>query len=633
MAVYDFKTITGGGLRARSGSGPWRNTREDAFIEWDNANGIKFSPYEEGPMANMIVGTDTINVDGIAWSGTAADLVDKLISSFRKANSGSGGSGGDGLPSQTGQNGRYLTTSGTTASWATPPGGIEVSANKAGVNTATTPRLVYVTADESNNGDTSLYIHNGSMLKFLQTVAMLLIVFLLQAQTPQTSYIVASITQLKAYNGMANRVYVTETRTSYIISTKTADEANVYAGTGGKKWEKEVGKISADSTIDGATNKVLTAAERTKLSGIASGATANSTDAQLRDRSTHTGAQAISTISGLQPTLDSKYDSAATKLKIRDSLNVLRSLIASISGGSGGLTLAQLDSAFNANTFFAGNTKGTGDSLALVTANSLKLKRVAGSGPVTVTKTSDSLLTWGLNNLDSSKVTGLHTESYYNTKYAAYGSAGGTGTGLSYDTTTAFYFDTLSKRLVVKYGNVRRRFYADDSLTLGGGGGGGTAQNLLRYSEELDNNSVWFPGSITMTGNTTQAPDGTTTAETGEVTGDYGSLTQTVSVTPNTQYTFSFYAKRGTAPSMEYSVFNATASSDIVSRVNYYSLMNASTFTRISTTFTTPSGCTSIIVYPMRPLTQRGTVFLWGAQLNAGATAGTYTKTTASAIP
>ncbi len=41
----------------------------------------------------------------------------------------------------------------------------------------------------------------------------------------------------------------------------------------------------------------ITASERSKLSGIASGATANATDAQLRDRSTHTGTQTAATIS------------------------------------------------------------------------------------------------------------------------------------------------------------------------------------------------------------------------------------------------------------------------------------------------------------------------------------------------
>jgi hypothetical protein len=56
----------------------------------------------------------------------------------------------------------------------------------------------------------------------------------------------------------------------------------------------------------------MSAADKSKLDGVAAGATANSTDAQLRDRSTHTGSQAISTITNLQTTLDAKVD-ASTK--------------------------------------------------------------------------------------------------------------------------------------------------------------------------------------------------------------------------------------------------------------------------------------------------------------------------------
>ena len=61
-----------------------------------------------------------------------------------------------------------------------------------------------------------------------------------------------------------------------------------------------------DAVTDTATRLALTPAERTKLSGVATGATANSTDAQLRDRSTHTGTQAVSTVTGLQSALDGK---------------------------------------------------------------------------------------------------------------------------------------------------------------------------------------------------------------------------------------------------------------------------------------------------------------------------------------
>jgi len=54
------------------------------------------------------------------------------------------------------------------------------------------------------------------------------------------------------------------------------------------------------------TTAAFTTAQETKLSGIATAATANSTDDQLRDRSTHTGAQAISTVTSLQTALDGK---------------------------------------------------------------------------------------------------------------------------------------------------------------------------------------------------------------------------------------------------------------------------------------------------------------------------------------
>lgn len=52
-------------------------------------------------------------------------------------------------------------------------------------------------------------------------------------------------------------------------------------------------------------------ADKTKLDAIATGATANATDAQLRDRTTHTGSQAISTVTGLQTALDGKQVSGS----------------------------------------------------------------------------------------------------------------------------------------------------------------------------------------------------------------------------------------------------------------------------------------------------------------------------------
>ncbi len=67
------------------------------------------------------------------------------------------------------------------------------------------------------------------------------------------------------------------------------------------------------ATLGAATTSlagVMTAADKTKLDGVATGATANASDAQLRDRATHTGSQAISTVTGLQAALDNKINTS-----------------------------------------------------------------------------------------------------------------------------------------------------------------------------------------------------------------------------------------------------------------------------------------------------------------------------------
>ncbi len=60
---------------------------------------------------------------------------------------------------------------------------------------------------------------------------------------------------------------------------------------------KAADAFNTDNHVNGTTNKVYTATEKTKLAGIASGATANDTDANLKARANHTGTQTASTIS------------------------------------------------------------------------------------------------------------------------------------------------------------------------------------------------------------------------------------------------------------------------------------------------------------------------------------------------
>ncbi len=68
-------------------------------------------------------------------------------------------------------------------------------------------------------------------------------------------------------------------------------------------------KAAAVHGHDDATAAVagfMSAADKGKLDGVAAGATANATDAQLRARGSHTGEQAISTVTGLQAALDAR---------------------------------------------------------------------------------------------------------------------------------------------------------------------------------------------------------------------------------------------------------------------------------------------------------------------------------------
>jgi hypothetical protein len=106
-------------------------------------------------------------------------------------------------------------------------------------------------------------------------------------------------------------------------ATKNATDAHLLAR-GNHTGTQEIGTIDGlAAALDGkaATSHphpdattlaagFMPAADKAKLNSIATGATANATDAQLRDRSTHTGTQAIGTVTGLQAVLDGKAGTA-----------------------------------------------------------------------------------------------------------------------------------------------------------------------------------------------------------------------------------------------------------------------------------------------------------------------------------
>lgn len=112
----------------------------------------------------------------------------------------------------------------------------------------------------------------------------------------------ADVTALNAHTNSTNNPHsVTKAQVGLSNVPDIDFTADVTANTAARHTH------SNKATLD-ATTASFTTTQENKLAGIAAGATANATDAQLRDRSTHTGTQAISTVAGLQPALDVKAD-------------------------------------------------------------------------------------------------------------------------------------------------------------------------------------------------------------------------------------------------------------------------------------------------------------------------------------
>lgn len=121
----------------------------------------------------------------------------------------------------------------------------------------------------------------------------------------------------------------TTATTSTWSSQKTSDEIGS-ASTADRARANHTGTQSADTVVDGTTNHVFTAADDTKLAGIATGATANATDAQLRDRATHTGTQASTTIANFDADVDARISAALDIAGAPALLNTINELAAAI---------------------------------------------------------------------------------------------------------------------------------------------------------------------------------------------------------------------------------------------------------------------------------------------------------------
>tara|TARA_R110002012_G_scaffold276237_1_gene463154 strand:- start:239 stop:1441 length:1203 start_codon:yes stop_codon:yes gene_type:complete len=141
----------------------------------------------------------------------------------------------------------------------------------------------------------------------------------------------------------------------------------------------------------------------------------------------------------------------------------------------------------------------------------------------------------------------------------------------------------------------------------------------------------WNFSNLTVTGSNTTSPEGKINASKLTTSNVSHSLYLDLTVTASTEYTFSFFIKRGTMTDLKYRVNDLSNTANIISPTSYYSQTSNQYWQRISATFTTPSGCTSIRFIPVTSSGVTGTVFIYGCQVEEVNHATSYIPTSGSA--
>lgn len=187
-------------------------------------------------------------------------------------------------------------------------------------------------------------------------------------------------------------------------------------------------------------------------------------------------------------------------------------------------------------------------------------------------------------------------------------------------------------------------------------------ENLLKYSQELDN-AAWIPSGTTITANDTTAPDGTTTAEKLAISteGNYRNVSQRPTGLPSKAYTLSVYLKKSNYDYISINLQSRTSSSGYINSFGQrtINLSNGATvgsdtgtctttdvgngWYRITVSGTSASNAEMIYIdfqftdssgqaAPSTNVANGSAIFIWGAQLEQRSSATAYTATTTAPV-
>ena len=153
--------------------------------------------------------------------------------------------------------------------------------------------------------------------------------------------------------------------------------------------------------------------------------------------------------------------------------------------------------------------------------------------------------------------------------------------------------------------------------------------NLVTYSEQFDNASWNKVNDITVDSNASVAPDGNTTADRLNAITTVSVLRQLINVTAGQTYTFSGYIKKSSgSPTTKIRIEEQTAPYNNTN----IDVVSTGTWQKFSLTRTIASGITQVSIDIFPDINSNGSVFIWGAQLEAGSYATSYIPTTSASV-